>query len=73
MSTPVDRFVRIETSIVQKRNRVTSAIPPDEATQKRMLFLELGEAFAPPQIEKRSICVDADIGGVITELYETRN
>ena len=35
--------------------------------------VNLGEAFAPPQIEKRSICIDADIDVVITRLYETRN
>ena len=32
--------------------------------------INYGEAFAPKEIEQRSICIDGDIGEVITELIE---
>lgn len=30
--------------------------------------INYGEAFCPPQIEKRSVCIDGDIGKVIGQL-----
>lgn len=38
--------------------------------QSVYVCINYGEAFAPQEIEQRSICIDGDIGEVITELIE---
>ena len=35
--------------------------------------LNLGEAFCPVEIEEQSVCIDADIAGVLAELLEANN
>ena len=32
--------------------------------------INLGEAMCPPQIENRAICINADIGEVLTDMIE---
>ena len=41
-----------------------------EWTRAIYACLNLGEAVAPKEIEKKSICIDGDIGAVLKELKE---
>lgn len=35
--------------------------------------LNHGEAFAPDEIKKKSICINGDIGDILAQLYQSRD